>query len=116
MSPELRYRNREAAGKVSDTALDGDHYCEINSLERKDAPIAKMGEIPITLTVSVVGEVNGKPGYATEPKESANDAAAADSGLGWPWIVGGVVVLAVLAAGLLAAMRRRRGGDAEAAA
>ena len=71
-----------------------------------------MGEVPFTLTVSVVGEPTGEPDYATDPGQAAG-AEDADSGLGWPWIIGGLVVLAALALGLLAALRRRRKVDVE---
>jgi Ca-activated chloride channel family protein len=108
-SPEVRYRNRESTQRPMNAALDGDYYCQINSLEPKDAPISRMGEIPITLTVGVIGDPTGEPDYASEPKQSADDEDDADSGLGWPWILGGLVVLAALVAGLLAALRRRRG-------
>ena len=66
-----------------------------------------MGEVPFTLTVSVIGDETGAPDYASDPKQAADDEG--DSGLGWPWILGGLLVLAVLAALLLAALRRRRG-------
>ncbi len=110
-SPEVRYRNREATSKVADTALDGDYYCQVNSLEPKDAPISRMGEVPFSLTVSVLGDPTGEPDYVSDPKQSANDQQDADGGLGWPWVVGGLVVLVLLAAGLLAALRRRRPDD-----
>jgi hypothetical protein len=42
---------------------------------------------------------------------AAFDQQGADGGLGWPWVVGGLVVLGLLAAGLLAALRRRRPDD-----
>ena len=116
VSPEVRDRNREAAGKASDTSLDGDHYCENNSIERKDAPIATMDEIP--------DHAGRQRGRRSQRQAQLRDRAQGERqrrGRGrqrsrWPWIVGGLVVLAVLARGPLAAMRRRRGGDAEAAA
>ncbi len=113
-SPEVRYRNREGSGKIADSALAGDHYCQINSLEPKDAPISKMGEVPIKLTVSVIGDPTGEPAYASDPSEPADDEDDGDMGLGLPWILGGLVVLVALAAALLAALRRRQGKvDAE---
>ena len=112
-SPETRYRNRESTERTRNASLDGDYYCQISSLEPKDAPISRMGEVPFTLTVSVVGEPTGEPDYATDPGQAAGEEDP-DSGLGWPWVLGGLVVLAALALGLLAALRRRRGKvDAE---
>lgn len=113
-TPPVGYLNRESnqdAPKA--TSLDGDFYCSVTALKISTADVGAVGEIPVTLDVSVTGEATGEPEYVSEPKESANDQVSADGGLGWPWIVGGLIVLAALAAGLFAAMRRRRGGEAE---
>ncbi|MGH8940758.1 MAG: hypothetical protein ACRDV2_15630, partial [Actinomycetes bacterium] len=112
-TPRVAYLNRDSnQGSPLATSLDGDFYCSVTALETSAAEVADIGEIPVTLDVSVTGEASGEPEYVSDPKESANDQAVDDAGgLGWPWIVGGALVLAVLAVGLLAALRRRRGDE-----
>lgn len=116
-TPPVAYLNRESTQEAPKaSSLDGDFYCSVTALAISNANPDAVGEIPVTLDVSITGEATGEPEYASEPKEPANDQQADDSGLGWPWILGGLVVLAALAAGLLAALRRRRGqGAAESA-
>ena len=63
-------------------------------------------------TRSVGGLSSGGSGAAADD-EGEEDA---DSGLGWPWVIGGLVVLAALALGLLAALRRRRGRSTQSPA
>jgi hypothetical protein len=49
---------------------------------------------------------------ADRPDDPADDEDDVDVGLGWPWLLGGLLVLAGLAAGLLAAIRQRANVDA----
>lgn len=116
-SPAVNYRNREATNELPRaTAVDGDFYCSVAVLPSPAASPDEIGEIPVTLTTSVVGEVSGAPEYLEEPRETANEQAADDADGGGPtwWVVAlGAVVLALVAAALLAALRRRAGaGDA----
>lgn len=50
-----------------------------------------------------------KEADADRPDDPADDEDDVDMGLVWPWLLGGLLVLAGLAAGLFAAIRRRRG-------
>ena len=115
-TPAVAYQNRESTQEPSKaTALDGDFYCSITPLAISNAEPGDVGEIPVTLDVSVTGDAAGEPEYASDPNAPADDEDDnAGMGLGWVWGLGGLVALAALAAGLLAALRRRRGNvDAE---
>ena len=114
-TPAVAYRNRESTQDAPRaTALDGDFYCSVTVLPTSAASASDIGEIPLDLTVSIVGEVAGEPEYASEAQETANEAesvsASDDGGLGWPVIAGGVALLVLLLAVLLAVLRRRGGG------
>jgi Ca-activated chloride channel family protein len=111
--PTVAYQNRTSSDdRVRADALDGDHYCALTLFTSTPSVDAKVGEVPVTLNVAIVGDKAGEPQYASEPKQAANDSQSDDAGVGWGWIVGGLVVLALLVAGLLAALRRRRDGGA----
>lgn len=109
------YRNRESNQESAQASqVDGDYYCGVTLLTTSAASREDIGEVPVTLTTSIVGEESGAPEYLEDPKETANQKAAdeaSDGGPAW-WIIAvGVVVLAMLAAALLAALRRRGSGD-----
>jgi Ca-activated chloride channel family protein len=118
-SPAVTYRNREATNEVPQAVqVDGDFYCSVTVLGSAAATTDEVGEIPVTLTTSVVGDETGEPTYVEEPQETANDKAADEADGGGPawWLVaGGVVLLVAVAAALLAALRRRGAGTDDGA-
>ena len=64
------------------------------------------GNTPIAVSLSKAN--------ADRPDDPADDEDDVEMGLGWPWVIGGLLVLAAMAVGLLAAIRRQRGKvDAE---
>jgi Ca-activated chloride channel family protein len=111
--PPVQYKNRTLSDPaVAQASLDGDYYCSITLFTSTPTVDEKVGEVPVTLSVAIVGDKAGEPQYASKPKQSASDSQSDDGGVGWGWIVGGLVVLAALIAGLLAAFRRRRDSGA----
>lgn len=61
---------------------------------------------------SVQGQDGGSLVFVIDadwPDDPADDEDDVHVGIGWPWVPGGLLVLAGLAAGLLAAIRRGRG-------
>lgn len=114
-TPRVAYLNRDSNQDASlATSLDGDFYCSLTPLETSAAEVSDIGEIPVTLDVSVTGDATGEPEYASDPNAPADDEDDGTMGLGWVWALGGIVALVALAVALLAALRRRRGSvDAE---
>lgn len=110
-SPAVTFRNRDQTlGTVAGAAYAGDMYCALSLRSTRPEDDARFGEVPVTLSVAIVGDVAGEPEYASEPPETANDKAADDAdGSGvWPWVAGAAAAL-LLAALLLWLVRRRRG-------
>lgn len=109
-SPPVTYRNRESTNDaVRATQVDGDFYCSVTVLPMSAASSEEIGEIPVALTTSVVGEVRGAPEYLEDPKEASGEKAS-DGGLAWWAVALGAVVLVLLAALLVARRRGFRGG------
>lgn len=109
-SPQLVYANRGTNDKaLVGSATAGDVYCGISVRATSEENNAELGDVPVTLSVGVAGEVAGEPEYASPPKETANEKADGDDGgLSTGIIVGialGVLLLMALA---LALLRRRR--------
>jgi Ca-activated chloride channel family protein len=110
--PRVAYQNRTANDdRLTDAALAGDYYCALTLFTSTPLVDAKVGEVPVTLDVAVVGDRSGVPAYAADPKKGPDerDGAAGEHGSGgWPWIAGGVLALAAVALGSVAIRGRRR--------
>jgi Ca-activated chloride channel homolog len=121
-TPPVRYLNRTAGLHALPAALPGTYYC--GALMNGDSQYASAGEIPVRLTIDVVGTAgDGAPEYvesetADEPGDDPSDEPKAEpgpsddgtqdaaAGGGLPWW--GWVIVALLAAGGVAALLRRR--------
>ena len=119
MSPEVRYRNREAIGNTA--YLPGDYYVVVsmNADHQGDTWVQ-----PYTLEVQVLGEPSGAPSYLEGGVEGAaagtpsptpqadaerrEDASADPDGSFPVAAAGGAGLLALVAAGVALALRRRR--------
>lgn len=107
----VRYLNRESNQDSPRAAdLDGDYYCAATLLSPTSAIDDKIGEVPLTLTVSVLGSETGKPDYASEPAPTHTGPSASidDGGMGGGVIAGGTALLALILGGLFLFLRRRR--------
>ncbi|WP_162891320.1 VWA domain-containing protein [Aeromicrobium sp. A1-2] len=116
-SPALAYANRQSRNKVlrgSDSA--GDVYCGVSVRATSSKNDVEIGEIPLTLSVAVVGDVAGAPEFATPPKKNADEKADTDGspGLSAGLIVGLGLAALVLLGILLAVLRRRLSRQAKA--
>jgi Ca-activated chloride channel family protein len=126
-TPPVRYQNRTAGPYASAASLPGTYYC--GAMMNGDAQYASAGEIPVELTVDVVGRAGeGAPEYdegATAVKPAAGSSeerrsTPVSSGQGpendgtpwWVWVLLGALVLA---AGVFAALRRRATGSPDEA-
>ncbi len=116
-TPPVRYRNRAGQLGVQPASLPGTYYC--SAFLNGDSDYASAGEVPVELSVSVVGTAGeGAPTYAeTEPSASASpstpsgdenrtDPASQPAGDAaglplWGWLLGVLVVLGLLLAWLL---------------
>jgi Ca-activated chloride channel homolog len=129
-TPPVRYLNRNGGLHAIHAALPGTYYCGV--LMNGDSQYASAGEIPVQLTVDVVGAAGeGAPEYdegeaAEEPGTDASDGpngqprsdeetqdAAAGGGL--PWWFWALLVVIVIAAGVAVALRRRRSAGSPSA-
>jgi Ca-activated chloride channel homolog len=118
-SPPVRYLNRTGGLHATPAALPGTYYCGV--LMNGDSQYASAGEIPVRLTVDVVGTAGeGAPEYveseaAEEPKpDRSDDADSSDDGAqdaaasgGLPWWVWALLLPALVAGAVVAALRRR---------
>ncbi|MGN6574297.1 MAG: vWA domain-containing protein [Nocardioides sp.] len=122
-TPPVRYQNRTGQLGVQPASLPGTYYC--SAFLNGDSDYASAGEVPIELSVSVVGTAGeGAPTYVeAEPSQSASpsatpaeDPAADDAsqpadGSGgfplWVWLVGLLVILGAVLAWLLRRSPRR---------
>ena len=115
-TPPVRFLNRGANIHAVGASLPGTYYC---AAFLNDDPAFSAGEVPIELTVDVVGEPTGGPDYAaasagpteTAPASPSPDGEASgrpgaggdadgDDGLGlMPWGLG-LLVLLLVAAGV----------------
>lgn len=110
-SPALVYANRTENDKVlQGSATAGDVYCGISVRSTSEENDAEIGDVPVTLSVGVAGDVTGEPTYASPPKETANEKAddGGDGGLSTGMIVGLALALLLLIALAVALLRRRR--------
>lgn len=117
--PPVTYRSRETSSSSAllPTQLAGDQWCAVTVIRLVGPPAEEIGEIPLTLTTSVVGEESGVPAYVEEPAEDANDAAGEDeAGTSWWPILLGAAAVAALAAGFVVVVRRRAGAGEDDAA
>jgi Ca-activated chloride channel homolog len=123
-TPPVRYLNRTNGLHAVPAALPGTYYC--GALMNGDSEYGSAGEIPVQLTIDVVGTAGqGAPEYAEsgageEPEDdpsegpdsrldaSDDDTHDAATGGGVPWWVW-VLVVALLAAGGLTVLLRRPG-------
>jgi len=115
-TPQVRYLNRTSSDDaVQGAAIAGDYYCALTAQPLSGPIDTAMGEVPITVTVSVIGAAGeGTPAYAADPEEFSQEAAAVGDDNGSPWLLvsAGIVVLVVLLALLWWALRRRRASSA----
>ena len=117
-TPPVRYRNRGGELGVQPAAVPGTYYCA--AFLNGDSDYASAGEVPVRLSVSVVGTAGqGAPTYAetgssASPSPSASPAGhgSADDGASqpvdsadgfplWGWLLVALVVLGVVLAWLL---------------
>lgn len=107
-SPVVAYRNRESnQAPPLASALDGDYYCAVTVQPIPGAEVGDVGEIPLTLTTSIVGEEAGVPQYVPDPERAAGDESTDGAFGGWPlWAA---VALGALLVGAVAVVGRRRG-------
>jgi Ca-activated chloride channel family protein len=115
-SVPVRYNNRTAQFADERVAsVPGTYYCGVFA-NAQPTQIEGFGELPVTLTVSVLGNAGeGKPDYVkaeggdgdvTDGGQAASDD---DGGIGAGWIIGGVVLLlAILGVVLALVLRSRR--------
>jgi hypothetical protein len=110
-SPPLVYANRTASDEaLRGSATAGDVYCGISVRSTSEENDAEIGDVPVTVSVGVAGEVTGEPKYASPPKETANEKAddRGDGGLSTGLIVGLALAVLLLIALAVALLRRRR--------
>ena len=117
-TPPVRYLNREASLYAIAASLPGTYYC--GAFLNGSTRFASAGEVPLTVTLDVVGTAGeGAPQYdesfaspsaapSKSAKPAAGDASAPDSDGGVPWWAWLVVVLVVAGTtGFLLARRRQ---------
>ncbi|MET0927906.1 MAG: VWA domain-containing protein, partial [Aeromicrobium sp.] len=69
-SPALVYANRTASDKIlQGSSTAGDVYCGISVRATSEKNDAELGDVPVTVSVAVTGEVAGEPEYASPPKK-----------------------------------------------
>ena len=109
-SPPLVYANRTSIDdQLQGASIAGDVYCAISVRSTSEKDDAEIGDVPVTISVGVVGDETGEPEYASQPKETANEKAENDEGgLSTGLIVGLGLALLVLIARVIALLRRRR--------
>jgi Ca-activated chloride channel family protein len=122
-TPPVRYHNRDGQLGVQPASLPGTYYC--SAFLNGDSDYAAAGEVPIELTMSVVGTAGeGAPTYveaeqSASPSPSASaaqdpgtdDAAPASDDSGgvplWGWLLGVLVLLGLVLAWLVRRTPRR---------
>jgi Ca-activated chloride channel family protein len=125
-SPPVRYQNRTGQLGVQPASLPGTYYC--SAFLNGDSDYASAGEVPVQLTVSVVGtpgegaptyvEAEQSPSPSPSPSASQTDerdddratASAADGSGGiplWGWLLVALALLGALLAWLLRRSPRR---------
>jgi Ca-activated chloride channel family protein len=80
-APPVRYRNRTAGSHASAASIPGTYYCGV--LMNGSPEFAKAGEVPITVTIDVLGAAGeGAPEYVevAEEEPSAEPSAGVDDG------------------------------------
>ncbi len=117
VTPPVRYLNRDGEFGITPASMPGTYYC--GAFLNGDSDYASAGEVPLTVSMSVVGTAGeGEPAYAedtTSPSASpapagerdgtTNAVDASESGGVplWGWLLGLLVVL-----GLVLAVLSRR--------
>ncbi len=117
-TPPVRYQNREGELGVQPAALPGTYYCA--AFLNGDSDYASAGEVPVRISVSVVGTAGeGAPTYVESESSASPSPSASPSGDGsgadrasqpaesgggfplWGWLLGLLVVLGLVLAWLL---------------
>jgi hypothetical protein len=123
-TPPVRYHNRDGQLGVQPASLPGTYYC--SAFLNGDSDYASAGEVPIELTMSVVGtagegaptyveaEASASPSPSASPAQDPGDDDAAtptseDSGGVplWGWLLGVLVLLGLVLAWLSRRTPRR---------
>lgn len=106
-SPTRVFANRSASSTyLQGVAATGDIYCGISVRSTSAENDAEIGDVPVTLSIAVAGEVAGEPEYASPPKQVVDDKTD-EGGPSTELLVGaGLGVLVLL--GLVLALRLRR--------
>lgn len=116
--PPLIYANRTSTSdEIRASSTAGDLYCGVSVRATSAENDAEIGNVPVTLSVAIVGDVSGAPEYVSAPTETPQPTAAPDpqedaaSGLpGWMFVGAGVVAVLAVAGILVIVLRRRKAG------